>query len=253
MEKEPVELKVMNGYSGSCVLLLQDSNGVFVRKFGQNERNLERIKALNKIGIRMPRVLSEHTNYYDMEYIRHTDVATWLLNNHVSGLIDWLCEVINTLSAVECAKDYTLIFEKRIAAMAHNGLLKDTGIDPEKLLMRLPKMLPASNYHGDLTMDNCLHGIDNQFYLIDPLTSDYDSWVFDLAKLMQDVDCGWFVRDNRVNIGSKLHAIRTALVTKYPIANNPDLLIMMLLRILPYTRNDFDKQWLIKEIKRLWT
>jgi len=104
-----------------------------------------------------------------------------------------------------------------------------------------------------MTMDNCLHGVDGRFYLIDPLTSDYDGWVFDIAKLMQDLECGWFIRDKDVMLKGKLWAIRSMLVSEHPIVDNHPLLILMLLRILPYAKSDDDKRFLISEMKRLWT
>jgi fructosamine-3-kinase len=121
------------------------------------------------------------------------------------------------------------------------------------LISRLPRYLPSGQYHGDLTMDNCLHGIDGKFYLIDPLTTDYDGWAFDLAKLMQDLVCGWFIRDKDVMLHGKLWSIRSAIVNKYPAAGDPNLLILMLLRVLPYAKTIEDQGFLIKEINKLWT
>jgi hypothetical protein len=102
-------------------------------------------------------------------------------------------------------------------------------------------------------MDNCLHGVDGKFYLIDPLTTDYDGWAFDLAKLMQDLVCGWFIRDKDVMLHGKLWAIRSAIVNKYPIAADTNLLILMLLRVLPYAKTIDDQGFLIEEIVKLWT
>ena len=52
-----------------------------------------------------------------------------------------------------------------------------------ELYAKLPKTLPSSEYHGDFTLENILYSLKDDFVLIDPLTTEYDSYVFDLAKL----------------------------------------------------------------------
>ena len=51
------------------------------------------------------------------------------------------------------------------------------------------------------------------FILIDPLTTEYDSYVFDLAKLMQDVKCKWFIRKDNYYFDSKLTVLEDTLKT----------------------------------------
>ena len=97
-----------------------------------------------------------------------------------------------------------------------------------------------------------MYGTDDKFYLIDPLTSEFDSWVFDLAKLMQDLECNWAIRNKSILIQGKLLDIKNVILKKYPIVNNYSLTILMLLRVFPYANNKQDKEFLLREIERLW-
>jgi Ser/Thr protein kinase RdoA (MazF antagonist) len=122
----------------------------------------------------------------------------------------------------------------------------------EELIGKLPEYLPYSEYHGDFTLENILYNTQkNDFVLIDPLTTVYSSFVFDLAKLRQDLQCKWFIRNDSVYLDSKLQSIIDGL-QDYPHFNNDYILILMLMRVLPYTRNDTDEKFLIDEIKKLW-
>lgn len=245
-------IKHLSGYSGSQVVLMRDELTTFVRKHGQNDRNLERLAALRSLGLSVPHVLYQGPEHYDMEYIRHTDMANWLSHNPIDGFVVWVTDVIDRFGKVSAERDYLPVYQSKLGQASLQPFLDQLPFTTEQLISKLPRYLPSGGYHGDLTMDNCLHGTDGKFYLIDPLTTDYDGWVFDLAKLMQDLVCGWFIRDKGVMLHGKLWAIRSAIVSKYPIANDLNLLILMLLRVLPYAKTAEDRGFLIKEINRLW-
>jgi hypothetical protein len=122
----------------------------------------------------------------------------------------------------------------------------------EELLDKLPKVLPSSEYHGDFTLENILYDTNqDEFVLIDPLTTEYDSFVFDLAKLRQDLVCKWFIRNDNVYLDSKLLTIIDKL-NGFVYNENHYLLILMLMRVLPYTHNEKDKEFLMTEVRRLW-
>jgi hypothetical protein len=90
--------------------------------------------------------------------------------------------------------------------------------------------------------------------MIDGSTIDYDSWVFDLSKMRQDLCVGWFIRNNDdKNLKKYLSIIDQKLTEKYPILNNNSLVILMLLRVFLYTeKNSKDQLFIIKEIEKLW-
>jgi hypothetical protein len=89
-----------------------------------------------------------------------------------------------------------------------------------------------------------------EFVLIDPIQTEYSSYVFDLAKLRQDLTCGWFIRNDDVYIESKLKKI-SAELSSYKHFDDDYILILMLMRVLPYA-NESDTKFLLKEIMRLW-
>ena len=123
----------------------------------------------------------------------------------------------------------------------------------EQLLEKLPKRLPRSKYFGDLTLENIIYGEDGQFYFIDGMTSEYDSYTFDIAKLRQDLECKWFLRDTNLLLDVKVENIQDKLLERFELANNNYLLILMLLRVYRYTK-PFSKEEILltKEMNRLW-
>ena len=122
----------------------------------------------------------------------------------------------------------------------------------KELVDRLPKLLPRSEYHGDMTLENIL-SVNGKFYLIDPVTIEYDSYVFDIAKMRQDLDCKWFLRGNELKIDTKLQNISDNLKEKYPIAFDDSLLILMLLRVLAHAKANSKEYVFLREcIERLW-
>ena len=85
------------------------------------------------------------------------------------------------------------------------------------------------------------------------MTSDYDSYIFDIAKLRQDLECKWFLRDANLLLDVKVENIQDKLLERFELANNNYLLILMLLRVYRYTK-PFSKEerLLTKEMNRLW-
>ena len=162
----------------------------------------------------------------------------------------FLRNIINELSKDTIEKDYTPIYEKKLSTFSFVNY--DLPFTKNELIEKLPKSLPSSEYHGDFTMDNVLYRLnDKDFVLIDPLTTEYDSYVFDLAKLRQDLECGWFIRSESVYYTAKLKMISDAFADIENF-NNDYLLILMLMRVLPYTSNDSDKNFIENEIRKLW-
>ena len=83
------------------------------------------------------------------------------------------------------------------------------------------------------------------------MTTEYDSYVFDLAKLRQDITCKWFIRNEKIYFDTKLRVLDETL-KQYHHYDNDYLLILMLMRVLPYTYFDNDKNFVESEIRKLW-
>lgn len=244
-------IKELKGHSGSKIFLINDGVTQFIRKIDNIERNFERQSALHLKNYNVPKIFNMTNNILDMEYINGLDMKTYINLHGTKNFINFIEKFITQLSSSTVIKNYSKIYNNKLMWLDTNNPFSFT---KEELINRLPKELPSSEYHGDFTMDNILYTPNKKFYLIDCITSEYDSWVFDLCKLRQDLKCQWFIRNEKqINIFCSTKIIDDALIQKYDIINNDNLLILMLLRVYPYTaENSFDRQFIFKEIEKLW-
>lgn len=241
-------LKKLTGHSGSTVALMQGNDRMFVRKIENVERNYERLSAL--LGyVDVPKIYHYDGTIMDMEYIHGTDMRNYLLNNSTKELTDFLVNTLSMFESKSVDKDYTNIYNEMLSWI-EPGMFPFT---KEQLIDRLPKVLPQSVYHGDMTLENIIHSTSNRFYFIDAVTLKYDSWIFDIAKLRQDLECKWFLRRNPAMLDVKLMNIQEQILKKFPIAKNDNLLILMLLRVYLHCEKDsLEYNFIMKEINRLW-
>lgn len=241
-------LKKLTGHSGSTVSLMQEDDRMFVRKIENVERNYERLSALSGY-VDVPKIYHYDGTILDMEYIYGTDMRNYLLNNPIKDVTEFLINTLNVFASNSVDKDYTNVYNEMLSWI-EPGLFSFT---KEELIDRLPKVLPKSVYHGDMTLENIIYSTSNRFYFIDAVTLKYDSWVFDIAKLRQDLECKWFLRRNSAMLDMKLLNIQEQILNKFPIAKNDNLLILMLLRVyLHCEKNSLEYDFVMREIKRLW-
>ena len=241
-------IKDLHGHSNSRIMLISDGKNHFVRKMFNVDRNLERMQALSTI-IKMPKIIDSSTDCIDMEYIKGLDICNFLLYNKPDKLIEFIIDTLDKFSDDSIIKDYTEIYYDKLSQIDFQYF----PFTLEELLDRLPKEVPQSIYHGDFTLDNIIYKEDEDtFYMIDPLTSEYDSYVFDIAKLNQDLICGWFNRNIKVNLGTKMKIIHEAISYKYDCAKYNIFTIIMLLRVFPYCRTKHDQSFIINNVRSLW-
>jgi hypothetical protein len=156
---------------------------------------------------------------------------------------------LNKFAKNSIVKDYSEVYNHKLAFIDE---AQDLPFTKEELIARLPKRLPSSNYHGDLTLENILHS-NNSFYMIDAVTIEYDSYIFDIAKLRQDLECKWFLRNSNMMLDVKLQNLQDKILSRFSGADNDFLLILMLLRVYQHTKTfDNDRKFILKEINRLW-
>jgi len=242
-------LKELKGHSKSKVSLIEDGGKIFVRKSGDISRNMERYSALSNTLLRMPKILEYYHEYYDMEYIPNLDIKSYLSKNSVGGLVEYIKFVMNMFALQTIEADFTPIYKKKLAEFDFTKY--SLPFTADELLAKLPQFLPFSEYHGDFTLENILYDTqEGQFVLIDPITTEYSSYAFDLAKLRQDLTCKWFIRNDNVYFDSKLEKISNELKV-FKHFDNDYLLILMLMRVLPYA-TDIDREYLMSEIYKLW-
>ena len=89
--------------------------------------------------------------------------------------------------------------------------------------------------------------------MIDCSTGEYNSWVFDLAKMRQDLDAKWFIRNSNVKLDSNLLTIKNNLKEEFPEAFDDSIYILMLLRVFQYAKPEtYEHKLILMEIKKLW-
>ena len=108
--------------------------------------------------------------------------------------------------------------------------------------------VPRSSCHGDLTLENIIVTTNNELYLIDFLDSFYDSWMIDIAKLLQDLELKWSYRfsEDDSNREIRLLIAKEALLNRIRVMDNGQeiirnvysILLLNILRILPYSKDD---------------
>lgn len=241
-------VKELHGFSGNQILLMQKHEKLFVRKIGSIARNIERMQALSE-EYPLPQLYTVSKKMIDMEYLHGLDIKSYLKTNNYEKLLDFLLSVLDKLSKNATDKDYTDIYIKKLQEVSFEEL----PFTAEQLLERLPKVLPSSNYHGDLTLENIIFTTDRGFFLIDCATIEYDSYIFDIAKLRQDLELGWFTRKDNVMLDVKTKHIQQKILEVYPKADDDYLLILMLLRVYRHSKPDtLERKFLLEGIKLLW-
>jgi len=242
-------VKEFSGHSGSHIFLMEDDNGLYVKKLNNIQRNIERLTDLWNKNYPVPELYWYEDDKLHMEYIHGLDMKTYLLHNNTGSIINFIEHIVDSFSNDAVYKDYTETYIKKLEWLTDDSELPFT---KQELIARLPKMLPSSTYHGDMTLENIMYK-DPEFYLIDAVTTEYDSYIFDIAKLRQDLECKWFLRNSDIRIDTKLHIIQDKLKRLYPDAFDDSLLILMLLRVYCYTKKeDSNYKFIMKEINRLW-
>jgi tRNA A-37 threonylcarbamoyl transferase component Bud32 len=248
-----IKIKDFNGFSGNQVSLYKDDHQLFVRKSGKSnsiQRNVQQLLRLSELEIPVPAIISEQPGILDMEYIHGMDIHTYLIRNSIDDLVNFLITGLDKLSARSSPKDYTNVYQEKLKIIKFDG---DVTFTKQQLYDRLPKILPATEYHGDLTLENIIYTDDRGFYLIDAVSTEYDSYVFDIAKLRQDLELGWFERNEKYKTSIKTKYIQQRLLEQYPISADDSLLIMMLLRVYPYTKIDtLEREIIVKGMNNLW-
>lgn len=121
--------------------------------------------------------------------------------------------------------------------------------------------MSKSPCHGDLTLENIIVSSTKKLYLIDFLDSFYDSWMIDLAKLLQDLELGWSFRNYEENMTRNLRLL-VAKETLFEEINKMDnseviietlyhLLLLNVLRIYPYAKDKKTLSFLDKSLNTI--
>lgn len=264
----------LGGHSGCQILLCEeDNNDVFVRKISSSiDYNKRLIIQAEKqevfsnshlqSAIKAPAVLSKGCTgqglfYFDMEYIRGITMAEYVKTIEV-GKVRSICEtIVENIVAIPSsnAEVDKKIFAEKIKSLKENLASKNNLIinDAIEILEQHDwSRFVKTSCHGDLTLENVIVK-DGQLYLIDFLDSFYDSWIMDISTIMQDVQTMWSYRyqdDMEINTILRLMVFRDILMEMVKESAPSDYievyyaLLLKLIRIFPYTKDDRTYQFL---------
>ena len=236
------------GFSGALVEIIEEGNRV-VKKTGDISRNVTQLELLKDTGLPVPGIIHYDENTLVMEYIDGLPIDAFINSHGIRDLLGDLVQYITYFKQDTIDFDYTEVYNRFLDEIDFNHLPFTSG----ELLNRLPKILPRSKYyHGDFTLGNMIH--NGRTFMIDPVSTVFDSWVFDIAKLRQDIEGLWFIRDyDNSHLQPILQELGLKLGHEFPLSFNDNLYILMLLRVYRHCRpNTLEYNLIRNEIIRLW-
>jgi hypothetical protein len=244
---------ILQGYSGSELGLLVYKQG----KKASVQKEKHRYFLEKKFESFKVPLLFPYGEEYLYSYIDGCDALSALLNEAVDceKLANKIVSVIKELAVKpQCFLD-TLCYNTS-AESIYNKLIAN-GVD-WKLAGKISSVinLPITLSHGDLTFDNIILTDDlcDDVYLIDFLPLFYPSYFLDIAKLFQDLDGNW----TEIRYGKEFpklvreivrEIIWDALPEEYKVQHNA-LMVVSFNRILPYAKNQRDRNMIEKEIEK---
>lgn len=271
----------LGGHSGCKIILYDDdTHGAFVRKIsssiGYNERlqtQKEKQEKFQNDIIKVPRIIKDGylktgLYYFDMEYVHGITMAEYIKEVEVSeikGIVEKLFKAVMDQKALSSTitnrKVSKIAFEAKIDSLQSKLCsLKNPIIDDALHMLTTHNWnkVVNSSCHGDMTMENIIVR-NNNLYLIDFLDSFYDSLFFDLSTLLQDAELLWHYRNEKVDNNTiiRLIIMRDLLVNKMKSIMKEDyievyyILLLKLIRIYPYTRDELTYDFLNKKTKLL--
>jgi serine/threonine protein kinase len=258
----------LKGHSG-CILELENCNGkILVNKksndFNYNKRleiqcNKQREYWSEKF--KAVKVFDKGFDeagffWFSMEYINGLTFADYMKIAKLSH-INYIADIFLSIVPENLLYDNNAcdIFLSKIDDLSEN--IKDKTKIIKTSLQRLKNYswdyLQGSSCHGDLTLENIIIS-NNELYLIDFLDSFYDSWQIDIAKILQDIEIFWHYRREKVDINLfiRLLVLKKLILKKLFVLNDGEeviksiyhILLLNLLRILPYTKDKFTSDFL---------
>ena len=268
-------VKDLGGHSG-CRILLYEENGIyFVRKYsGSKDYNLRLVSQCTKQQhfqsdtIKVPKVLNSGYDenglfYFDMEYIQGVTLSKFITKIDVSDIQGIVSTIIGNLQ-FETVRNHTTseVFTKKISELEVKT--KNLGNGAVKQAISILKKIdwavfPNTMCHGDLTFENIIIS-NKEIYFIDFLDSFYDSWLLDVGKLFQDLECMWSYRDTTswdANTKIRLIIFKQIILNCLKQKNSRYVhftyaaLLLHLVRIYPYSKDSATLSFLDQQVERV--
>ncbi len=257
-------IKQLSGHSGCEVDLCKDGEEIFVRKSSGSEEYSHRLKKqfikqkkFLLSTVQTPKILRYGTEkdgifWFDMEFVNGITLAEYMHNIKVKEIVDLMKVLFSSLMIKDGKTNNKAneLFGAKISSLkkklgTENPLLKQAFAKLENFDF---KQIPQTHCCGDLTLENIILAPTGKIYLIDLLDSFYNSWMIDVAKLLQDIDLGWSYRHIKrdYNLNLRLGIAKQALMDdilqiengKTLLKNIYYVLLLNVLRIYPYTHDE---------------
>lgn len=250
-------IKKMKGNSGAIVELIEKRSNFYIKKTNATrlKKSAEILQELKSQNFNTPNIISCSNKCLMMEYINGEDMQSFLKNadnKKIFKIIDFINSYIK-IKKTNKIKNFSNEIYNKINSLKKKINQKYLVFSFDELYKKLPKICIDTKIHGDLTLDNIILK-DDKFYLIDPNPTDITALEYDVVKIRQDLDCLWFVREfkNKNNFKIVCSTISSNLKKNWSFFKNDYILIFMLLRIFPYTKDISTQKFLLKNINNLW-
>lgn len=272
----PEFIKPLTGHSGCGLNLYKQERTIFLRKDSgtpdYNRRLKKQYIKQNRFtlpGIKTPQIINHgHENglfYFDMEFLNGVTLAEYMSSikiKEINALMSLLFKALPVKESIYSEKTDS-IFKKKIKELKNKLRPSDTeALQAINVLENYNfSKVPLSYCCGDLTLENIMLGTDKQIYLIDFLDSFVNSWMIDVAKLLQDLDLHWSYRHQEIdfNLALRLEIAKEALLENILEYDNGfeniltiyHILLLNVLRIIPYAKDEKTAQFLKKAILKV--
>lgn len=272
----PVFIKHLTGHSGCKLSLYRKVDGLFVRKISGDisynkrlEYQCRKQSSFSKKGFFVPKVFDQGYDkdgffYFDMEFVNCQSMAKHFYTirmGDIPSIIDFMFKSLPIREGKKVNSVSESISQKLFELQSKLLNSSPEVFDAIQILKQHDfANVPHSDCHGDLTLENIMITESGKIYLIDLLDSFFDSWIVDVAKILQDIDLHWSYRSEKMDANLELHL----LVAKEEIINRilqmPDgahilndvyhMLLLNVLRIFPYTKDEKTVHYLNHSIQK---
>lgn len=270
-------LKKLSGFSGCSVFLCNYDSGYFVRKISQSVAYNARLAVQCQKQeafcpthlIKTPKILNkgfiDDLYFFDMEFVKGVTLAGSLVSLSAKKTEKIVKRIVYQEVTMEKVNvlDEELYFKKVQSLKERIG---EGGIfsDVFRLLTTMDfDHLFSSDCHGDLTLENIIIPSDSDsVYLIDFLDSFLNSWMVDVAKILQDIFIGWSFRNLPHDDNLVLRcAILTEMLNRQLLRIDTSgrcmrnvylLLLLNILRIYPYTTDAVTRLFLNQSLMKTY-
>jgi len=283
MRSQEILVRQLSGYSGASLLLMKRGHLWFVRKIARNTNLNARLQIqcakqkewslLPGKVIQCPRIYTggylDGLYYFDMEFIQGLDGVSFLRQANyqdidrfcatISQNFSFLSQQIMGEASTSSSQLSSLYFEKILSVFEQEKYPFPLELQA-KLFWSLRQLRGfradrPTICHGDFTLENMIVNSDGEIFVCDFLNTPFEHYWQDIAKLFQDIEGGWYLRNREplpnyvVNYVSESILAEVAKFTPEYLAIHPVLLALNFARILPYVKNENDHEFVVSRIR----